>query len=406
MDTDGRADAASGPAAGRCPDLPGPRGGRWRRFGPWLVLAWPPLLLGAFLVVAVQERRWLDLALMLALCTSFAAAMIVVLRPSRARRRRLTPVLLLALEGVLAGAILLTGTSADGPGLAFATLPLVAITASVVLPPDTGPAAIALITVVTVAVAMLARVDAGVVAGLAVTTLLSGMGSYVVHRLAATVTELDRTRRELAEAAVAAERLRFSRDLHDLLGHTLSVIVVKAEAVRRLAEADPASATAHGADIESLGRTALAEVRDAVAGYRDGGLEDELTRAGAALRAAGIRVRIDPPPPGLDQDSQAVLVWVIREGVTNVVRHARAQHCHIVAAVDANATQLVVADDGPGTSRPFRAGAGLRGLRERIDEHGGTLTAGPTDDGFRLEATLPVSAAWAASPHDRKSSSP
>src|SRR5690606_32879645 len=134
---------------------------------------------------------------------------------------------------------------------------------------------------------------------LAIVTALSGIGTHVVHRLAATNVELSRTRRRLAEAAVNAERVRFSRDLHDLLGHTLSVIVVKAEAVRRLAEADPTAAAAHGTEIEALGRSALSEVRQAVAGYREGSLEDEISRAAAALRAGGVEPEIGHVPPGL-----------------------------------------------------------------------------------------------------------
>src|SRR5690606_5786437 len=132
---------------------------------------------------------------------------------------------------------------------------------------------------------------------------------------------------QLALAAVDRERVRFSRDLHDLLGHTLSVIVVKAEAVRRIADSDPAAASAHAQDIEDIGRRALSEVREAVGGYRNASLASELDRARRALEAASVDVAIDWDTGPLGNAAEETLAWVVREGATNVVRHARAQRC-------------------------------------------------------------------------------
>jgi len=231
--------------------------------------------------------------------------------------------------------------------------------------------------------------------GVGITTFLAGFTVYIFRRLAGTVAELDRARNELAVAAVAAERLRFARDLHDLLGHTLSVIVVKAEVVRRYVTRDPEVAAAHAADIETIGRRALTEVRDAVAGYRAADLSRELDRARAALTAAGIgcELRTSGPPP--TAQAGAVLAWVVREGVTNVIRHSGARMCRIELRRDDETTSVVISDDGSGASGPRAdlgpaAGTGLNGLRERLDACGGRLEAGQTDSGFLLSAELPT----------------
>ena len=231
--------------------------------------------------------------------------------------------------------------------------------------------------------------------GIGITTFLAGFTVYIFRRLVGTVAELDRARNELAVAAVAAERLRFARDLHDLLGHTLSVIVVKAEVVRRYVTRDPEVAAGHAADIETIGRRALTEVRDAVAGYRAADLSRELDRARAALSAAGIgcELRTSGPPP--TAEAGAVLAWVVREGVTNVIRHSGAQICRIELQRDDETTSILIADDGAGDTVPRAdlgqsAGTGLNGLRERLDACGGRLGARQTASGFLLSAELPT----------------
>ncbi|MFG2042405.1 sensor histidine kinase [Dactylosporangium sp. NPDC048998] len=224
-------------------------------------------------------------------------------------------------------------------------------------------------------------------------TILSSLLVGAIRRMGRLIHELRHTREALAEAAVAEERLRFSRDLHDLLGHTLSVIVVKAEIVRRLAERDPAAAAAQAADIEQVGRRALVEIREAVTGYREIGLTAELTRAKGALSAAGIAADVlrtaDPLPDSADR----LLAWVVREATTNVVRHSGARHCEIAVTIDDGAASLRVTDDGDfaATAAPPPPGNGLRGLTERLDAAGGTLETGPRPGGgFALTARLPL----------------
>jgi two-component system sensor histidine kinase DesK len=214
----------------------------------------------------------------------------------------------------------------------------------------------------------------------------------VVRQLFRVVAELKATRDALAVAAVADERLRFARDLHDLLGHTLSVIVVKAEAVRRLAERDPSAAAAQAADIEQVGRRALVEIREAVTGYRDAGLNAELSRARSALAGAGVDLSVRRTAVSLPQEADSLLAWVVREAVTNVVRHSGARECEIALETSEGTVTLVVSDDGAGlTDGEAPSGNGLRGLTERLSSAGGNLrTSSPTGGGFTLEARLPI----------------
>ncbi|GAA2361631.1 sensor histidine kinase [Dactylosporangium salmoneum] len=225
-----------------------------------------------------------------------------------------------------------------------------------------------------------------------VSSVLASALVGAVRQMSRLVRELHRTREALAEAAVAEERLRFSRDLHDLLGHTLSVIVVKAEAVRRLSERDPAAAAAQAADIEQVGRRALVEIREAVTGYRETGLTAELARARGALIAAGITADVLRTADPLPDTADRLLAWVVREATTNVVRHSRAGRCEIAVSTTPDAVTLRVTDDGPfaaATTPP--AGNGLRGLAERLRTTGGTLHTAPRPGGgFTLEARLPL----------------
>jgi two-component system sensor histidine kinase DesK len=221
----------------------------------------------------------------------------------------------------------------------------------------------------------------------------SGLVMFVLRRLFTTIGLLREAREELARAAVAEERLRFSRDLHDLLGHTLSAVVVKAEVVRRLAERNPAQAAEAAADIETIGRQALVEVREAVTGYRERDLAAELDGARAALSDAGIAPTVRRAAGTLDDRADALLGWAVREGATNVIRHSRATCCTISLRYDDDRAVLQIADDGTGRDggAPGSAGNGLRGLAERFAAVGGTVRAEAVPGGgFTLTATVPT----------------
>lgn len=233
-------------------------------------------------------------------------------------------------------------------------------------------------------------------------TFLSGMVIAALLSLSETVRELRDTRQELARTAVEKERLRFSRDLHDLLGHTLSVIVVKSEAARRIAPRDLDAALGQVADIESVGRQALTEIREAVTGYREGSLATELDRARSALGAAEVEPVVRQSGPPLPAQAEALLGWVVREAVTNVVRHSAATRCEIVVDGSAERVTLTVTDNGRGAPAepaptPRIGGTGLKGLTERLGAAGGSLTTGPAPrTGFRVSAELPVDPADSA----------
>ncbi|MFJ3333330.1 sensor histidine kinase [Streptomyces sp. NPDC086766] len=233
-------------------------------------------------------------------------------------------------------------------------------------------------------------------------TFLSTLVTAAILSLSEAVRELRSAREELARRAVEQERLRFSRDLHDLLGHTLSVIVVKSEAARRLAPRDMGAALTQITDIESVGRQALTEIREAVTGYREGSLSTELDRARSALTAAGIEPVVRRSGPPLTPQTEALLGWVVREAVTNAVRHSGAARCQITVDGTPERVRLEVADDGGGAGVPVPTlvsdpappgigGTGLKGLTERLAAAGGSLRAGPSPrGGFTVTAELPV----------------
>jgi two-component system sensor histidine kinase DesK len=204
---------------------------------------------------------------------------------------------------------------------------------------------------------------------------------------------LQRADEEIKRLATIAERERIARDLHDLLGHTLSVIVLKSELAARLVRVDPDRAAAEVTDIEQISREALVEVRAAVAGYRARALDAELHGARVALEAAGVEVEVHVDPTELNAEAESALAMALREAVTNVVRHAAAQRATISLTTVGADVRLEVSDDGRGRTGP--AGSGLTGMRERIAALSGTLEVGDPqgrDDphGTVVTVTLPL----------------
>jgi two-component system, NarL family, sensor histidine kinase DesK len=237
--------------------------------------------------------------------------------------------------------------------------------------------------------------DDGNGVAIALTTLGLGWWMMGFTRLITTVRELHAARAEIARLAVAEERERFSRDLHDLLGHSLSLIALKSELAGRYLPERPEQAAAEVADITDVSRRALSEVREAVGGYRRPTLAAELAGAREALGAAGIALRADEVPAELPADAEAVLAWAVREGTTNVLRHAAARSVEIRLHADADAASVEVVDDGRGADdTAVDDGSGLAGLADRISRHGGHLDAAPrAEGGFRLAASVPFKVA-------------
>ncbi|KFN44340.1 hypothetical protein N790_10575 [Arenimonas malthae CC-JY-1] len=203
--------------------------------------------------------------------------------------------------------------------------------------------------------------------------------------------ELRLTQDEVGRLAALAERERIGRDLHDLLGHTLSVIALKSELAGRLVERDAAAARAQIADVEAVARQALAQVREAVVGIRAAGLQAELAAARLALLSAEVRLDQRLAPVELAPAAESALAMAVREAVTNVLRHAAATRVEVELSVAGGELRLAISDDGRGGV--LRPGNGLAGMQERLAEVGGRLEIdSPPGGGTRLLVRLPAAA--------------
>ena len=194
-----------------------------------------------------------------------------------------------------------------------------------------------------------------------------------------------------ARLAVTEERLRFARDVHDLLGHRLAVIALKAELAARLSGTDPDRAAREAAEVQNLAATALAEVREAVHGYRAVDLGDQLVAVENVLRDAGIRCTVRRPDVSLPAEPATQLALALREGCTNVLRHSTAGWCTIDVTQDTGEVRMTIANDGAGAAVADRLSFGLRGAAERLAAVGGTLRTQLSEDIFTLDVTVPAS---------------
>jgi two-component system sensor histidine kinase DesK len=216
--------------------------------------------------------------------------------------------------------------------------------------------------------------------------LLACFAAYGVDQILLRNTQLTAAREQLVELAISRERERLARDVHDILGHSLTVIAVKSELVTRLIEASgPDRARQEVADIEQLARGALADVRSTVAGTREVSLAGEVAAARRALDSAGIEAVLPGSVDAAPAAHRELFAWALREGITNVVRHSAARRC--VVTLDERA--LEVCDDGRGVGVAGGGGTGLPGLRARAEATGARLVSGPTREGFRLRVEVP-----------------
>jgi two-component system sensor histidine kinase DesK len=228
-----------------------------------------------------------------------------------------------------------------------------------------------------------------------VLVVLIGFAMVGVGQLVRTTIELRKARATVAQLAANEERLRLARDLHDLLGHSLSLITLKSELAGRMLPDHPDKAAQQVGDIERVSRQALVDVREAVTGYRRPRLAAELAGAQVALTAAGVTAEIpaEPDLAEVPEQAESALAWALREAVTNVVRHSGADRCVVELVhrhtLDGPMLELSVQDDGSGGSADG-PGNGLTGLTERLEKAGGTLEAGRVRHGFRLVARVPT----------------
>ncbi|WP_037808408.1 sensor histidine kinase [Streptomyces sp. NRRL S-1448] len=240
----------------------------------------------------------------------------------------------------------------------------------------------------------------------AAVTFLAVAASWVVIGLAlrssvwylSVMWQLDAAREAQGHLAVAEERLRFARDLHDVMGRNLAVIALKSELATRLSEVNDPRAGVEMAEVQRLARQSQNEIRDVVRGYRSTDLASEIAGARSVLQAAGITSTIESDLSwALSKEAQSVLGWVIREGVTNILRHSEARHCTI-RVTESDGPELIITNDRahPGSSAD---GTGLAGLAQRLAPLGGTLQhgAGPANT-YSLAVRLPSSLEQKAQP--------
>jgi two-component system sensor histidine kinase DesK len=367
-----------------------------------------PAALAAFVLLAVAQAA-ITIVLMRASLSHYVA------EDARPAWGLVTVGLAVTAAGLLAGAVAFPDFRQGAASEAMAPLYIALIFAgslTVSLIPVLRPSGLAIATLAGMFAASGWYVGTGgsgpaVVAAIEYAIFLATFG--VTYRVSAwslrVVWELDRARAGQARLAVAEERLRFARDLHDVLGRNLSLIAIKSELAGGLARrGDSAAAAGHMIEVHGVAHESLREMWAVVGGYRTADLGAELAGARDVLRSAGISCRVTGDAGGLPADVQAALGWVVREGTTNVIRHASATvttiELHLSGPPGAARTAMLRMDnDGARTASEGGGGTGLAGLSERLGALGGSVTTGPLrGGGFRLEAALPVAAPAAAGP--------
>jgi two-component system sensor histidine kinase DesK len=351
-------------------------GPRWSRYvwvwaGIWLFYLAQPAIAAWHLTVT--WHRAVVLAALAVFAVIFIGGFAVARKSLRAGLAfgRVPAVSILVTSAALVG-VITAALGQDGLSLFV----YVGVMAVYVLPGREGPLTVLGLILLTLALQRTVpgwHVDFGTVFSI----FLGSLAMWGVVRLVQRNGELAAAREEITRLAVEEERNRFARDLHDILGHSLTVVAVKAELAGRLVRLDPARAEAEITDVEQLSRQALADVRSAVAGFREVTLAGELANARSALGAAGIDADL---PVAIDEVPAArreLFGWVVREGVTNVVRHSGASRCrvHIGPSI------VEIVDDGTGNAGSLNGGHGLRGLRERAEAVGGTLSVWRSPEG-------------------------
>jgi two-component system sensor histidine kinase DesK len=337
-------------------------------------------------VLRRESRFWLQCV---AIYVVFLAIYVGFMRAHTARQRHL----LLAAFYLLGVASLPLNTGASSFFIyASSFLPFAVVSAPVVV------GLIALQCFGFVAEGLWLHINPMFVSVMAFLSAVVGTGNFFIAQQKRADSKLRMANDEIEQLAAVAERERIARDLHDVLGHTLSVIVLKAELAGRLIERDPQRAAQEISDVEKTARTALSEVREAIGGYRSQGLSAEMERARNTLNAADVALSCESTLPKVTAAEETVLCLTVREAVTNIVRHAGAKHCRMrFATTKDNYLSLLVEDDG--THAKLSEGNGLRGMRERVEAMGGRFSIS-AHEGTALLIELPVARRSVAAAQD------
>ena len=296
----------------------------------------------------------LERVLVIAGALVFVSCYVILVLHWRGHPRTPMPLLLFAI--MLAVSAALTISQASGWGFLFTYC-----AACAALVTAAGFPAVVVCAVLAGVCSAIGGANAGTVVSYIASSAGIGTLMLVMRDLRVRNMELNEARAELADMAVAEERERFARDLHDLLGHSLSVIALKAELAGRLLADGPPAAAKEVGELEQVARTALGEVRDAVSGYHQPTLDGELAGARMALSAAGIQADVQESRVSLDPAVEAVLAWTVREGATNVIRHSGARHCTFRVSASLTDAGVEVIDDGHGVGGDGKGGANGNG---------------------------------------------
>ena len=297
-------------------------------------------------------------------------------------------------EGEVVGLIAITVISAlftlIEPYPQSTVLVFACIIAGAIFPLRQALVALALLAVLQAALLVLRQAEFAGSLNVLINNVFVGLVAVGARFFWLAYVELVAAREQLAHLAVTEERLRFARDLHDLLGQSLSVLVLKSELVaKQLPENADETLRGEVRDIAQVARKSLNDVREAVAGYRRPTLQAEISSARSALRAAGIGLLVQDNVGALRPEQDGVLAWCLREAVTNVVKHSGAKMCEVRLSRDDGSARLDVLDDGRGATS-FDGGAGLAGMRERIQLVGGRLNLDSENGGgLHLQVSVP-----------------
>lgn len=295
-----------------------------------------------------------------------------------------------AVVGLVGNTIILSLFTLIAPAVETSFLVFSFVVAGVIFPARRALWAFAVLTFLQVGLEMIRLASPAVITQLLINSIVVGLLGVGARLFYQSYGQLLAAREQLAHLAVVEERLRFARDLHDLLGQSLSVLVLKSELVaKQLPEDASEPLRSEVRDIAQVARSSLNDVREAVAGYRQATLQAEISSARSALAAAGIGLLVEDTVGTLPPEQDGVLAWCLREAVTNVLKHSGAKRCEVhVARVDGTA-QLDVKDDGKGAIS-LNGGSGLVGMRERVSLVGGTIEVGPENaGGLRVHVTVP-----------------